>query len=128
MRAKKNISSEAKPANADVHAMTLAQVLGQAQACQVAGQLENAASLYEEWLQKKGQALAHVAWFNLGVIRGEQGLRDAAIQAYQNAIAAEPQYLEARLNLGSQFEASGQNEQALNAWREVTQLAQPEVE
>jgi predicted O-linked N-acetylglucosamine transferase (SPINDLY family) len=128
MRAKKNISSEAKPANADVHAMTLAQVLGQAQACQAAGQLENAASLYEEWLQKKGQALAHVAWFNLGVIRGEQGLRDAAIQAYQNAIAAEPQFLEARLNLGSQFEASGQNEQALNAWREVTQLAQPEVE
>ena len=56
------------------------------------------------------------------------GLRDAAIQAYQNAIAAEPQFLEARLNLGSQFEASGQNEQALNAWREVTQLAQPEVE
>jgi predicted O-linked N-acetylglucosamine transferase (SPINDLY family) len=128
MRAKKNISSDAKPAQAGVQSMPLAQLLGQAQACQAAGQLEAAASLYEEWLQKKGQTLTHVAWFNLGVIRGEQGSRDAAIRAYQNAIAAEPNFLEARLNLGSQFEASGQNEQALLAWREVTQIAQPEVE
>lgn len=125
MRAKKSKSVESAQPTLSLPQASLSELLDQAQRLQVSGRPDLAASLYESWLQGAAQPMSHVAWFNLGVIRGELGQRESAVAAYQQAVAAQPSFLEARLNLGSQLEALGQSAAAIDAWTEVTVVGLP---
>lgn len=74
--------------------------------------------LYRDWLGRHiTHPLAHVAWFNLGVALG--GLPDpvAAEAAYRCAIARQPGFAEAHLNLGSQLERQGRASDAIATWQ-----------
>lgn len=128
MRAKKSKTAESSSIPLRVPELSLSALLEQAQSHQASGRQDLAAAMYVQWLQKPSQSMAHVAWFNLGVIRGEQGQREAAVAAYQQAVLLHPLFLEARLNLGSQLEALGQADAAIAAWTEATVMGQPLTE
>jgi predicted O-linked N-acetylglucosamine transferase (SPINDLY family) len=128
MRAKKSKTAATASPVMTAPEVSLAELLGQAQSLQSSGRPDLAAALYEHWLNQPVQAMAHVAWFNLGVIRGELGQREAAVEAYRRAIANHAPFMEARLNLGSQLEALGQADAAIAVWTEATLVGQPITE
>jgi predicted O-linked N-acetylglucosamine transferase (SPINDLY family) len=125
MRAKQSKTAASTQPILTVPEVSLAELLEQAQGLQASGRTDLAASLYEKWLNQTVHPMAHVAWFNLGVVRGELGQREAATEAYRRAIEIHPPFLEARLNLGSQLEAMGQADAAIAAWVEATQVGLP---
>lgn len=92
----------------------------QAEAPVTGGGVTGAIALYRDWLGRHAtDPLAHVAWFNLGVALA--GLPDpvAAEAAYRCAIALQPGFVEAHLNLGSQLERQGRARDAITGWRAV---------
>lgn len=101
--------------------IALADLLAQTHAFQVQGRNDLAALLYEQWLaQGTPQPMAHVALFNLGVIRADMGQREAALTCYRQALEMRPDFLEACLNLGSQLEALERHEEAIAQWTHAT--------
>jgi predicted O-linked N-acetylglucosamine transferase (SPINDLY family) len=125
MRAKRTKPAASTPPLLTVPNVSLTELLEQANGLQASGRPDLAAVLYENWLKQSVQPMAHVAWFNLGVLRGELGQREPAADAYRRAIEIHPPFLEARLNLGSQLEALGQADAAISAWTDATLAGQP---
>ena len=78
-----------------------------------------AATLYRTWLQRNTGAHNAIAAFNLGVLLATQNDLAGAVDAYQQALALNPQLAPARVNLGLALERQGLPEQALAQWQEV---------
>lgn len=78
-----------------------------------------AAVLYEAWLKRTKSPLAHVAYFNLGATLSGLGDLSGAEEAYRNAIALAPGFVQPRLNLGLLFERAGQPDKAVQEWQWV---------
>ncbi|MEZ5653317.1 MAG: acetylglucosamine transferase [Burkholderiaceae bacterium] len=125
-------SAQAEPAQADPFAwaasgqMSVAELLMLASAWQQQGQDEAAALLYQRWLEQSDSPHRHIACFNWGTVLGTLRRHQEAAHAYRLALAQNPGFIQARLNLGHQFEHLGQAEQALAQWREVW-LAPPQA-
>jgi predicted O-linked N-acetylglucosamine transferase (SPINDLY family) len=100
-------------------AMSLQDLMQQAQALQLSGQVDTAALLYETWLAHTKSPLRHVACFNWGTVLSAAGRHDAAEAAYQQALALDSQFAPARLNLGHMMERRGDHAGALSFWRSV---------
>lgn len=101
-------------------------LMERASALQAAGQAETAAALYEAWLDGHGRSpLRHVAAFNWGTVLGALGRSDAAEQAYRRALAGQPNFPPARLNLGHLLERRGDADGALAEWAQVLALTDP---
>ncbi len=97
--------------------LSLADVIEQAAALVAGGQVARAIALYEGWIREDGTALRKVALFNLGVLQsGEQRL-DAARASYEQALRIDPQFHQARLNLGSLLERMGHLDEAVATWQ-----------
>ena len=110
--------------------LTLAELVTEAQRLQQAGQAEAAVALYRGWLDGGAPAgMRHVALFNLGTLLGALGRSAEAEAAYREAVALQPGFAHARLNLGHLLERAGRTAEALDQWQAVLDAhAAPELQ
>lgn len=80
------------------------------------GQAPLAAVLYQTWLKRNRTGHNHLVCFNLGVLLLNEGDVAGAREAYSQAIAMAPQFLQPRFNLGLVYERMGQSEAAMAQW------------
>ncbi len=113
--------------NVSAPPLTLAELVNEAQRLQQAGSTEAAVALYRQWLQDGPPPMRHVAFFNLGTLLGALQRPAEAEAAYRGAVALQPDFPHARLNLGHLLERGGQVEAALAEWRAVV-AANPAVD
>ncbi|MBH9552884.1 acetylglucosamine transferase [Inhella sp. 4Y17] len=101
--------------------MDLPGLMGRAGQWQAQGQLEAVVALYQAWLEHPHHPAATraVALFNCGTVLGALQRHDAAIEAYQQALAHKPDFAQAKLNLAHQFEHQRQFDAALQHWKDV---------
>ena len=100
--------------------LSLAELVTEAQRLQQGGRVDEAVALYRRWIDDGGALpLRHVACFNLGTLLGAQNRSAEAEAAYRDAIALQPGFAHARLNLGHLLERAGQTEEALAQWQAV---------
>ena len=84
-----------------------------------------AAILYQTWIRRSGSPMRHLACFNLGANLGNQGDLEGAGEAYRQAIALAPDFIQPRLNLGAILERQGLQEQAIGEWQWVAEHLHP---
>lgn len=99
--------------------MPLGDLMTEAANLQAEGRAEQAVALYQAWLDHAISPYRHVALFNQGTILGAMHRHADAERAYREALALDPAFAQARLNLGHQLEHQGDVEGALAQWREV---------
>ena len=99
--------------------LSLADLVTEAQRLQQAGQAETAVAMYTDWIADGPPAMRHVACFNLGTLLGALQRSAEAEAAYRQAVALQPNFAHARLNLGHLHERAGQHEPAMAQWRAV---------
>ncbi len=99
--------------------LALGELFQAAQQLSDLGAGAEAVRLYETWLAHTRSPLAYAVHFNLGVVLGALGEHDAAVRTYLAAIALNPGFVEARLNLGTQYERMGRPDDALAAWKAI---------
>lgn len=78
---------------------------------------------YQGWIAAHPQDTLTLPtiWFNLGIELAEAGRQDAAIQAYQSALAVKANFHPACFNLGLLLERMGHKEAALQTWKDGLQ-------
>ena len=88
-----------------------------------AGQRQVVIPLYFSWIDRNTGLSPHLfgAWFNLGAELSALGDNKNAIVCYQNALLLKPDFYQATLNLGFQYERSGQKDAALDLWSNALQ-------
>lgn len=111
---------------ASVGLLPLTELFTTAECLNQAKQSVQAVALYRTWLDHNESPIAYAAWFNYGVNLGNQNEHAAAEQAYRQAIALKPDFIEAHLNLGTLLERVGQPEAALDIWRKVPGMGDPQ--
>ncbi len=104
----------------------LPQLMEAASRLQAAGALGAAALLYKTWVEHTDTPFRHVACFNWGAVLGELRQHAEAERVYRLALAAVPNFAQAKLNLGHQLEHQGRSEEALVLWREVYEDGSPQ--
>ena len=102
-------------------ALGLPELMSRANEWQAAGHAELAAQLYVVWLEHDDGPMRLVALYNLGTVWSSLRRYADAERVYREALALKPDFLQARVNLGHQLENQGRKEDALQAWREVTE-------
>ena len=99
--------------------MPLAELLDRAQAWQDGGRAADAVALYALWIAHTDSPFRHVACFNQGTVLATLNRDTEAEAAYQQALALQPHFPQARLNLGHALERRGEHEAALAQWQGV---------
>lgn len=87
-----------------------------------AGQLSSPQAvklLYTDWLAANKSPLDHIVLFNLGVTHAETGDLNSAARNYQAALGLQPEFHQARFNLGSILERQGRPTEALAEWTRI---------
>ena len=102
--------------------MSLEQLITAAEACNAHNDPEQGIALYRAWLKHTRSPLAYAANFNLGVALSNVQDFSGAEAVYAEAIAANPHFIQARLNLGTLLERRGEVDAALDQWRQVLTL------
>jgi len=105
--------------------LSLAELVTTAQRLQQGGRADDAVALYQGWIADGPAAMRHVACFNLGTLLGGLNRSDEAEAAYRAAVALQPDFPHALLNLGHLLERGGHPEQALAQWRAVIDANAP---
>lgn len=100
-------------------ALGLVELIEMADTLVKAGQSDQSIILYRLWIESTESPLAFVAYFNLGGALSTSGDISGAEQAYRQAISLNPNFAQARLNLGLLLERRGQLHEALEQWRLV---------
>lgn len=77
------------------------------------------ALLYQTWLKRNQSPYQHAGFFNLGVALSNADDLDGAEEAYRQAIALAPGFIQPRLNLAGVFERRGNVDRAIEEWRWV---------
>lgn len=99
--------------------LPLGELFQGAQALIEQGAPQQGVALYLKWLESTASPHAYAAWFNLAVAQTGVGDEAAAERSYQNAIAANPNFIEARLNLGTLYERMARPDDALATWNAI---------
>ncbi|MRX11239.1 methyltransferase domain-containing protein [Pseudoduganella sp. FT25W] len=108
--------------------LSIADLFGAAAVLQESGQLPAAIALYRAWIDHAQSPLVYAACFNLAVVLSNSGDDVAAEAVLHKAIAQNPNFVEARLNLGTLLERTGRPDQALAMWRAIlTDPIEPDV-
>ena len=98
---------------------TLAELVA---AATQAGNPRAAEAMYNRWVTKQpGHAQLYVAHFNHACLLNELGRGAEAMAALDCALAINPDFLPARINLGGLHEKAGAPNAALDHWRDVAQ-------
>ena len=106
-------------ASARAGGLSLPEVMDRAGQLQQAARPELAVALYATWIAHTDSPMRHVACFNWGTMLGSLNRHDEAEAAYRQALALQPGFPPARLNLGHLLERRGENEAALAEWQQV---------
>ncbi|HEY8617298.1 N-acetylglucosamine transferase [Phenylobacterium sp.] len=91
-----------------------------------AGRTDEAQQLYQVWVRFNAEhPQRQVAHFNCAVLQSDAGNLSGAARSLQEAIAADPDFAPAYINLGGVFERGGQPDQGLEIWRNLAQKSAP---
>lgn len=102
----------------DIAALSLVELIGRASALAAAGDGAGATDTYKRWIAANGaHPQRHVALFNCSVLQNQLGDAGGAIEALKQAIALNPDFIPAYINLGGQIERAGQPSAAIELWR-----------
>ena len=99
--------------------LSIADLIGRADALKSTGDTAGAIALYNDWLQLSESEQRFVGFFNLGVLLVEAGDPDQARTAYEQALLLAPQLDQARINLGLLLERRQEFDAALMHWQHV---------
>jgi predicted O-linked N-acetylglucosamine transferase (SPINDLY family) len=104
--------------------LSLTNLMHAASELSAAGQAARALQLYRAWINKNSaHDMLHVALFNRAVLEAGAGDDAAAIQSLAVAVARNPEFLPASVNLGGAWERSGHPGKAIEIWNAA--LARP---
>ena len=120
-------AGEAPAPASESGALSFAEVLGAADLLTTQDNKAAAVSLYRDWLAQNESPLAYAVQFNLGVLLAGMQENAAAEEAYRTALALNPVFAQAHLNLGSHLERLDRPEEALSQWRHMLKLVQPDT-
>ncbi|HLO93740.1 MAG TPA: acetylglucosamine transferase [Burkholderiaceae bacterium] len=112
-------STEAVIARARSGAMPLQELMSLAHQWQTGGRLAECLSLYEVWVEHNQSPQRLLALFNWGTVLGEMRRHAEAEAVYRRALALNPDFAQAKLNLGHQLEHQGRAAEALDQWQAV---------
>lgn len=84
-----------------------------------------AAVLYQTWLKRNRTSYDHFIHFNLGATLFGQNDLIGAREAYEQAIALAPDFIQPRFNLGLVLERLGQPDAAIKAWQGIATSVSP---
>ena len=97
---------------------TLGELIDAAGRLSASGQIEPTRKLYRAWISANSEhPLLYVAYFNCSALDGQAGDPAAATQALQQAIAINPDFMPAYINLGGFIERAGSPDKAVDLWR-----------
>ncbi|POR08136.1 tetratricopeptide repeat protein [Diaphorobacter sp. LR2014-1] len=106
--------------------MEFAQLLEYADQLAATGSPGLIAVLYRTWLERRPDSPCNpFAWFNLGTVLFGDGDVDGAGQAYEQALALMPDFVQPRFNLGLVRERQGRVDDAIAQWQLVQEHADP---
>ncbi len=105
------------PDRENIGSLTILELIPMADQLYGAGYGDSALELYTEWIRRSDSPLKFVACFNLGVMLAGQHEPVRAKDAYEQALEFNPDFMQARLNLGTVLEQLGQQDDALAQWR-----------
>ncbi|MET0321341.1 MAG: tetratricopeptide repeat protein [Duganella sp.] len=100
-------------------ALSIADLFGAAAVLTESGQVPATIALYRSWIAHTDTPLLYAACFNLAVVLSNAGDEAGAEAALRQAMASNPNFVEARLNLGSLLERTGRPEEALATWQAI---------
>ncbi len=104
-----------------MHRMSIAELVGAAQALAAAAGPAEAAALYRDWAASHADHPAlHAVDFNRGVLLSAAGDLAGAVEAFTAAIRRQPGFLPPYINLGAALERMGAGAQAFQHWAHVT--------
>jgi predicted O-linked N-acetylglucosamine transferase (SPINDLY family) len=106
--------------------LPIMQLIGLASLMGHAGQAERAAELYHLWLRCTESPLLFAAWYNLGVLQIQADEQQEAEQSLRAALAIKPDFIDARMTLGTLQERLRQHEAALATWRAALAQIDPD--
>ncbi len=99
-------------------ALPLTEMIAAAQQLTKAGQSDYARQLYQVWINFNGEdPLLFVASFNYSTLLSQLGDEAGAEAALQAALAQNPDFAPARINLGSALERRGAAKEAVEQWK-----------
>ncbi len=87
------------------------------------GDIAAAIAVYKKWISQDSSVFRKVALFNLAVLQSDALAWEDARQSYETALALDPLFHQARLNLGTLLERMGRANDALAAWRITAESA-----
>lgn len=103
--------------------LSLPDLFKVAEALNGSGKGVQAAEVYKVWIAfNDSHPLLHVAYFNYSVTLKQNGDPAGAINALRAAVAKDPQFGQAHINLGRALEDYGLIGQAVQQWRTYTEL------
>jgi predicted O-linked N-acetylglucosamine transferase (SPINDLY family) len=106
----------------DCLAMTLANLVAEAQRLTAVGEGAAASRLYAGWIAANpANPQLYIARFNHACLQTELGEVEAARDSLQACLALNPDFLPASINLGGLLERAGQVPQAIEQWQGVAQ-------
>ncbi|USX20631.1 methyltransferase domain-containing protein [Oxalobacteraceae bacterium OTU3REALA1] len=108
-------------------ALSIGDLFGAAAVLQESGQVPAAIGLYRAWIEHTPSPLIYAACFNLAVVLSSTGDDAGAEAVLRHAIAQNPNFVEARLNLGTLLERVGRPEEALAMWTSVLTDVEPDI-
>jgi predicted O-linked N-acetylglucosamine transferase (SPINDLY family) len=107
--------------------LPIMQLIGLAGLMGHAGQGQRAAELYHLWLRCTESPLLFAAWYNLGVLQIQADEQQEAEQSLRAALAIKPDFIDARMTLGTLQERLRQHEAALATWRAALAQIDPDL-
>lgn len=108
--------------------LSITDLFGAAAVLQDSGQVPAAIGLYRAWIEHTPSPLIYAACFNLAVVLSNSGDDAGAETVLRKAIAQNPHFVEARLNLGTLLERIGRPVEALAMWQSVlTDPIEPDI-
>lgn len=113
--------AEVRPLDAEtsreVAALSVTDLLSQAEKLTAAAKHLDAIRLYRAWLSVVDSPLAYAVRFNLGHLLANAGDLEGARECYLAALAQNPAFAQARLNLGNVLERLGRRTEAIAEWQ-----------
>ncbi len=100
---------------------SLVELIGAAAALKAASQIKLAEQLYKVWIGfNRSDPQLYVAYFNCSSLQTELGDLAAAQDSLKQALAINPNFYPAYINLGGLLERTGATDPALAQWQSVT--------
>ncbi len=106
----------------DLATLRLVDLMHLVEALQTQSKLEEASLLYQQWLAVSQDPMRYVAHYNHAALLQSLGRMDKAEKAYLEAIAANPSFGHAYINLGLMYEKLGLQDKALVQWNTFASL------